>query len=306
MPPEHAGAPVDRVLRALLGNVSWNVVRRCIESGKVYVDEERVLASTLPLRAGQQLELRVRSARVQAQSARPRLDPASLVHVDSQVVVVEKPAGIATVPFEGTERDTLDVLVADLVSRGQRRRPLHVVHRLDKETSGLLVFARTQDALRMLKNQFRVHSVDRRYLAVAHGQVTAGTHRSRLVTNRGDGRRGSTQHSALGRLAITHVEVVERLPGGRATWIACRLETGRTHQIRIHLAEAGHPLLGERVYGKGYRGELLTAPRVLLHAAELGFVHPQSGRRVFFESPLPQDFEAALAELRQVAPGARR
>jgi 23S rRNA pseudouridine1911/1915/1917 synthase len=293
VPADLAGAPVDRVLRTLLGNVSWNAARKAIDTGKVYLNGERVLIGTTKVSQGQTLELRAHTPRA---SSTGRLGPGALVHVDSQVVVVEKPAGIATVPFEDSERNTLDVLVANLLARGDRPRPLHVVHRLDKETSGLLVFARSLEALRTLKSQFRFHSVKRRYLALVHGSAASGTIRSRLVTDRGDGRRGSTDNPRLGREAITHVQRLEAL--GTATLVACRLETGRTHQIRIHLAEQGHPLLGERVYSKGYTGDLLPAPRVMLHAAELGFVHPSTQRPLLFESDLPADFESVLQRLR--------
>lgn len=312
VPADGEGASLDRVLRTLLGDASWTLVRRCITTGKVLLEGERVLVPTTKVRAGQRLQLRAEAPKVHDASGRSggagrvRLDPSALVYVDSQVVVVEKPAGIATVPFADAERETLDVLVASLVSRGGRPHPLHVVHRLDKETSGLLVFARTLQALRLLKHQFRVHTVERRYLALAHGAVEPKTLRSRLVVDRGDGRRGSTNHPHLGREAITHVDVLERFRGKEgatiASWVSCRLETGRTHQIRIHLAEAGHPLLGERVYGKGAEGALLPAPRVLLHAAELGFLHPGRDERLFFRSELPADFEQALEQLRGGGP----
>src|SRR6202040_38118 len=136
-----------------------------------------------------------------------------------------------------------------LARREGRRLPgprLRVVHRLDQETSGLVVFARTVPAERLLGMQFHAHTVTRRYLAVVPGRLDAGTVRSFLVRDRGDGRRGSTQSDADGKEAITHFEVAERLPG--YTLLSCRLETGRTHQIRIHLAELGHPVCGEKVY----------------------------------------------------------
>jgi len=174
-----------------------------------------------------------------------------LLHVDPHVVVVEKESGVATVPFEEGERNALVQKVAHAIARGGRPRRLHVVQRLDRGTSGVLVFARTELAREVLKAQLAAHSMERVYLAVAHGDVGARTFESRLVLDRGDRRRGSTRREDAGRLAITHVEPIERLRG--ATLLSCRLETGRTHQIRIHLAEAGHPILGERVYIKGYR-----------------------------------------------------
>ncbi len=297
------GARLDRALRELVGDVSWNVVRRAIETGKARLDGATTTDSGALVSQGQTLDLIMSAPRsgVDKSSRSVRLAQDALVYVDSQVVVVEKPAGVATVPFEDSERDTLDALVAELVSRGTgaRPRPLGVVHRLDKETSGLLVFARTPHALRHLKNQFRFHTTSRRYLALAHGPVMSGTISSRLIQDRGDGRRGSTHSQELGREAITHVRALEHFHA--ATLVECRLETGRTHQIRIHLAERGHPLLGERVYSKGFTAPLLPAPRILLHAAALGFTHPTSEQPLFFESAPPADFAAALASLRSAA-----
>jgi 23S rRNA pseudouridine1911/1915/1917 synthase len=138
--------------------------------------------------------------------------------------------------------------------------------------------------------------VRRRYRAIAHGQVKDRTIFSRLVQDRGDGRRGSTNNPTLGRESITHVFFCEALPG--ATLIECRLETGRTHQIRIHLSEAGHPLLGERVYAKNNPQQEINAPRLMLHALKLGFRHPTTKAELDFEQPLPEDFLAVLARLR--------
>jgi 23S rRNA pseudouridine1911/1915/1917 synthase len=165
------------------------------------------------------------------------------------------------------------------------------VHRLDKETSGLVVFTRTWLAKQRLAAQFRSHTVHRRYLAIAHGDVRSATVRTHLMENRGDGLR-----PAAARLAITHFERLEALRG--ATLVACRLETGRTHQIRIHLSESGHPLVGERVYVRGFAGPALPAPRLMLHAAELGFVHPVTEREVSWECELPEDMKETLARLR--------
>jgi 23S rRNA pseudouridine1911/1915/1917 synthase len=226
--------------------------------------------------------------------------PSAIVHADSHVVVVRKPAGIATVPYED-ERDTLDRLVQSLLRKGARPgtsvAPLGVVQRLDKETSGLIVFARTTTAKRGLQEQFRAHAVFRRYLAIANGVVQSRTVRSRLVQDRGDGIRGSTQDPTLGREAVTHVRAVEPLNG--ATFVECALETGRTHQIRIHLSESGHPLVGERVYVRSYRGPQIPSGRIMLHAAELGFTHPLTKEKLEFEEPMPTDMSAMLEALRR-------
>jgi 23S rRNA pseudouridine1911/1915/1917 synthase len=138
--------------------------------------------------------------------------------------------------------------------------------------------------------------MERMYLCVAHGVVAPRTIVSNLVTDRGDGLRGSTSDPNRGKRAVTHVAVRQALRG--ATLCEVRLETGKTHQIRIHLAEAGHPLVGEPVYIRDYRGSLLTSPRLLLHAATLGFEHPITGERVALSSPLPPDFTAVVDRLK--------
>jgi 23S rRNA pseudouridine1911/1915/1917 synthase len=188
-----------------------------------------------------------------------------------------------------------------LPSKKHDPRPrLRIVQRLDKETSGLVVFARTVEAERGLGMQFRKHTVTRRYLTVVPGIVTAQTIRSVLVPDRGDGRRGSTTMTNTGKEAITHLSVEETLPG--YTLVSCRLETGRTHQIRIHLAELGHPVCGESVYNRKAHGEALPdaseAPRLALHAVELGFVHPLTEEAMHWEMPPPDDFRAFVERLR--------
>lgn len=186
--------------------------------------------------------------------------------------------------------------------RGHQPTPVPVrpVHRLDRDTSGLMVFARTVPAERHLGQQFRSHTTHRRYLAVVHGDVQAQTIETRLIRDRGDGRRGSTPSPDLGKPAVTHIQPLEQLGG--YTLIECRLETGRTHQIRIHLAELGHPVCGETVYHRPRFGSALRdtsgAPRLALHATELGFMHPTLGERMDFSMPLPDDLQAFVDRLR--------
>lgn len=306
VPEELGQAHLDRVLRGRFSARSWNDVRAWIRGGNVFVDEKRVTDATAPVATGSKIEVSSRPslrkkdatkdpAREEKQAEPPR--STLLVYVDSQVVVAEKPPGISTVPYDSTERDTLDRRVQKQLAQGGSRARLLVVHRIDKETTGLVVFARTQHALERLKSQFRFHTTERKYFAVVHGQPRSKTITSQLVRDRGDGLRGTTHFPGQGREATTHVRVVEQL--GDCALIACTLETGRTHQIRIHLAEAGHPLLGERVYSKGFQGSLIQAPRVLLHAATLGFAHPSDGRPLRFDSPLPRDFEESLSKLRR-------
>jgi 23S rRNA pseudouridine1911/1915/1917 synthase len=291
--PGSGEKPLDRWLRELLPGRSWNELRRLARTGKVFIDGAPLLDPARLVPAGAEIELRQNAPRA---TRTPALPKRAILYLDAQLVVVEKPPGISTVPYDEHEHGTLDQLVMETISERGRRAPLGIVHRIDKETSGVVVFARTVAAKLALKNQFRFHSVGRRYVAIAHGQVPSITIASRLVKDRGDGRRGSTDSESLGREAITHVQRLEALRG--ATLVECRLETGRTHQIRIHLAERGNPLVGERVYSKHYRGELIAAPRLMLHARELSFDHPTSGERLSFEQPLPQDMQAVLASLR--------
>lgn len=194
---------------------------------------------------------------------------------------------------------------------GPRLPRVRAVHRLDRDTSGLMVFALTPAAEQSLVAQFKAHSVARAYRAVVHGHPSPQTIRSWLVRDRGDGLRGSTRADpppADAQLAITHVKPIE--PIGEYHVVECRLETGRTHQIRIHLAEAGHMLCGEKVYhhapGEPAREDRSEAPRHALHAYELGFVHPATGRQVRFTSDWPEELAAWLARLRQRVGGTAR
>lgn len=286
-------------------SLSWGKARSAIETGKITVDGAVVLEIQARVRKGAVI---VFNERARKPSAARDLPPGAIVVLDAHVVVVEKPSGISTIPFDDTETGTLDervrAFLSKKMSKGERPQ-LGVVHRIDKETSGLVVFTRSWMAKQSLSNQFRVHTVHRKYFAIVHGNAESKTIRSHLISNRGDGLRGSLEKKGKGprggfaeegQLAISHIQVEEKLNG--ATLISCRLETGRTHQIRVHLSEDGHPLVGERVYSRHFAGPEIPAPRLMLHAAELGFVHPKTEEEVRFTSPLPKDFEETLARLR--------
>lgn len=289
--------PLDRALREHFG-LSWDAARRLVRTGKIRVDGALVTDPASRVAAGAQVAVRMAAPKPSAGLAIGQDD---IAYVDAYVVVVRKPAGISTVrhPTDPEKPEPLDEVVRALLRKTSPGNvaPLGIVQRLDRETSGLLVFARTVAAREALRRQFRNHSVHRRYVALAHGRVGARTIRSRLVENRGDGIRGSTSNPKLGREAVTHVRVLESFPN--ATLVACSLETGRTHQIRIHLSEAGHPLVGERVYVKDFREPLIPAPRLMLHAAELGFLHPRDQRPLEFVEALPADMARVLDALRR-------
>ncbi len=274
--------------------VPWSVAKRHVETGKAFVDGAAITEIDHRLVAGQAVELRL--------GARRPVDPLRegvLVFDDAHVVVIDKPAGVNSVPYEERETGT----AMDLIRGAWRRMgkpattvPLHIVHRIDRATSGLLAFAKTKRAEQGLAAQLRAHTMGRQYLCVAHGHITSRRIESSLVEDRGDGLRGSTTRADQGKRAVTHVEVREELR--HATLCAVRLETGKTHQIRIHLAEAGHPLVGEEVYIRDYTGSILTAGRLMLHAETLAFEHPVTGARIELTAPVPPDFHAVLERLR--------
>jgi 23S rRNA pseudouridine1911/1915/1917 synthase len=249
----------------------------------------------------------------------PRYDgPAPVVRfADEYVVVVDKPAGLTTMRHAEEAREhgrraqrflppTLQDVLPGLLAPGQggKAPAVRAVHRLDKETSGLVVFARTREAEGHLGKQFRAHTTERRYRALVRGRAQDARIESSLVGDRGDGRRGS---GVGGQRAVTHVRIVENL--GDFTLVECRLETGRTHQVRIHLGEAGTPLCGERIYDRPLNGRPFPdgsgARRIMLHAAVLGFTHPVTGEVVRWKARLPKDMEDLLQRLRRQA-GDRR
>jgi 23S rRNA pseudouridine1911/1915/1917 synthase len=285
------GAPerLDRVLRAHRPQLSWSDVRDLIARGKVSVAMAKTTDPGRLVAPGEHVSVYVGARAAMAPAPRPFWRE-HVVHCDRDVVVVRKPPGLSTVPWAGEPDAVVLRLEAEL------GKPVRVVQRLDRDTSGLLVFARNAAAEAKLAHQLRRHAMYRRYLALAHGDMRGGTIRSFLAEDRGDGLRGSVRNRRVGKEAITHVVPVELLCG--ATLLECRLETGRTHQIRIHLAEAGHMLLGERAYVREHRGPVLPAPRIMLHAAELGFVHPQTERELCFREPMPEDMVAAREALR--------
>ncbi len=304
---EQAKQTLAGLLRQWLPGQTWTQVRKLISSQRVHLNGELWLDDARRLKENDEVEVLSRPA------PRPNLlDSIVIRHIDEHVVVVEKPSGINTVrhPAERAwhePRKLLSPTLEDLVMRQlgmslqqQKRQRLRIVQRLDKETSGLIVFARTVVAERVLGKQFRTHEVTRRYLAVVAGRLLPQSIRTSLVADRGDGRRGSTNNPKLGKEAVTHVTVEEKLPG--YTILSCRLETGRTHQIRIHLGELGHPVCGEKVYVRRPSGEVIAdksgAPRLALHAVELGFVHPTSGEFMHWDMPLPPDLREFVERLR--------
>jgi 23S rRNA pseudouridine1911/1915/1917 synthase len=311
VPAEFAKETLSAVLRRWLPDKTWNDVKRLIETRLVTVNGNLCMDPARRLTTGEVVKVHERPM-----PRPPKAADVAVEHCDEEVVVVNKPSGMTTVrhPEERNwpsrrkqVQPTLDELMPRLVQRHLRLPPnaklerIRAVHRLDRDTSGLLVFGRTEHAERELGKQFRLHTVHRRYLAVVPGRIEAQRIESRLVLNRGDGKRGSTQAPTGGQVAVTHVKPVEFLVG--YTLVECRLETGRTHQIRIHLSELGHPVAGDKVYRKPIDAPPIPdhsgAPRLALHAAELGFKHPTSGEHLRFFAPLPLDLATFVERLRK-------
>jgi 23S rRNA pseudouridine1911/1915/1917 synthase len=304
------GVTLAAALRRRLADKSWSEVRALCTTGKVSLDSERALDPAARVRAGQTVEVR-------PNAPKPQTIPAGfrIALEDAHLVVIEKPSGISSVPYDRKETGTaLDLIRAAWRRAGRRATatPLYTVHRIDKDTSGLLVFAKTRLAERGLHDVFQRHTATRAYLAVAEGEVAAQRIESHLVADRGDGIRGSTRYPNQGQLAITYAEPLRRyehqksVSGGEpirpivATLCRVRLETGRTHQIRIHLSERGHPLLGETVYVRElYRAgqKPYPAPRLMLHAGLLGFLHPVTDAPIELRADPPGDFLAVIDSL---------
>ena len=300
-PAHHAlSEPLARRVQREHPELSFTRAKRAVESGQVTVDGEVVQQPGRRVAPGALVEFDANRKAV----ARPMRRAVALVHADDDLVVAVKPPGLLTVPTPSKEQDTLLSRVSlELARRSDTRPFVGVVHRLDKETSGLVAFAASKRAHEALQRQFADHSAGRVYEAVVEGDLLrdAGTFDRALA---GDGvhrRRWIARPNEEGRAAVTHWEVVRRF--GIATLVRVRLETGRTHQIRIHFAAVGHPVVGDRVYRNRERSEFpVDFPRLALHAGELELRHPADGRPLRFRSPRPADFEGLL---RKVAGKAR-
>jgi 23S rRNA pseudouridine1911/1915/1917 synthase len=292
---------VAAVVREKTG-VAWSRARKLCMDGRVTVDGRRCLDPTQRIAADAVVVVNEHAPKVE----KGPLTRSAIVHYDRDVVVVDKPAGMLSVADEPGNKDTLVDHARTLLRRIDKEGadvPLGVVHRLDRDTSGLMMFTRTASAKRILTEAFEAHDIERVYHAIAYGDVPAARMETYFLLDRGDGIRGSFGHHRRAhgdpppdsRLAITHVKPIAPLAG--ATLVECRLDTGRQHQIRIHLAELGHPVVGEFVYIRDYRGARIEAPRAMLHARALGFAHPATGKAMSFEREAPEDFQIMVKEL---------
>jgi 23S rRNA pseudouridine1911/1915/1917 synthase len=318
--PEHVGLRLDRFLADALPAFSRSRLQSLIAAGDVALDGAVARDAGRKLKPGQVVALEVPPPTPAMPAAQDI--PLVVAYEDEDLVVIDKPAGLVVHPAGGHEDGTLvNALIAhcgaSLSGIGGVRRP-GIVHRLDKDTSGLLVVAKNDHAHRELSAQFADHGrtgpLERAYLAILWGapRRARGTVDAPLERSAKNRERMAVAAEGRGREAITHYEVLASYPAGAAEPLAslvrCELETGRTHQIRVHMAHLGHPLLGDKLYGSGYatkaarlsepaRQALLALDRQALHATLLGFAHPRTGETLGFSSDPPADFARMQTEL---------
>jgi 23S rRNA pseudouridine1911/1915/1917 synthase len=303
---EGPGARLDKALAEATG-LSRARVQALIDQGRVDVAGKTVTAASMKVAAA--TPFRIILAAAMPAAAQPEDIPLVVAYEDQHLIVVDKPVGMVVHPAVGNITGTLvNALLHHC--RGQLSgingvaRP-GIVHRIDKDTSGLLVVAKTDAAHEGLAVQFAAHTVHRRYIAVCagHPSPAQGTINARIGRSDADRKKMTVlpNNSSRGKSAVTHYKVLERLTD--AAQIECQLETGRTHQVRVHFASIGHPLLGDPAYGRTPKPlrpllERLGFARQALHAAELGFVHPVTGESLRFSSGLPQDMMELIDQLR--------
>lgn len=309
--PDDRGNRLDRYLSRTAPEYSRSFFQKLIKDGRVLVDENTASGSDL-LAAGSRIDVFIPEP--QPQTIGPEDIAVSIVYEDNYLAVVDKPAGISVHPGAGRASGTL---VSALLFRGMSLsrksgsdRP-GIVHRLDKDTSGLIVVVKDDQAYDGLKSQFMAHTVFRLYRGVCWGRIgpDRGTIET-LIARHGRNRMRMTTRTAAGREAITEYFVVERF--AQMTYAQFRLKTGRTHQIRVHMASRGHPIVGDQTYGSMRAARRLTQRRLIdalsalqrqaLHAASLGFVHPVTGESMSFESNLPPDIAGLLEALNEETP----
>lgn len=306
---------IDKWLMHKIANASRTKIQAAIEVGFVLVSG-RTVKSNYKIKAGEEVRIVMPEAPRDTE-IHPENIPLNIVYEDEALLVVNKPAGMVVHPgynnYNGTLVNALVYHFGQLPRKDATHRP-GLVHRIDKDTSGLLVVAKTEEAMTHLAKQFYDHSIHRRYLALVWGEPeeSEGTITGYLARDPADRRKSKNfADPELGKIAITHYKILEHFYF--SSLLECRLETGRTHQIRAQMASIGHPIFSDEMYGgrEVRKGSALPKfkqfienafdmmPRQALHAAELGFIHPQSGKEMMFAAELPVDFENLLEKIRK-------
>lgn len=290
VPVDRADARLDLFLTGVLEDAGRGLVKRLIDLGGVHVDGRRVRRCSLPVAAGQRVELFVDGLPLEPF----QLDPAMILYRDRYLLALDKPAGVATQPTPARYQGTVYAALQQFLS-GTGQVSLGMVQRLDRDTSGVMVFSIHPQAHKGLTAAFAEHRVNKRYLALVSGHLPCaeGEFRSELARRRSTNRMVSVEHG--GKSAITRYRVLAAADD--ASLVEVEIPTGRSHQIRVHFAEAGHPLLGDPAYGGPVFLRGMTIPRQMLHARELLLDHPVTGVPLELKSPLPADFTAVLHHL---------
>ena len=293
-----AGARLDRWLAESLPDLSRSRIQHLIAGQHVTVNGAATKASHR-LHGGETIEIDVPS--LPPDDLVPEPIALTVLHEDDHVLVIDKPAGMVVHPGAGNATGTLAAAALAhapaIAGVGGPRRP-GIVHRLDKDTSGVLVMAKTRAAYEGLTAQLVERSVTRRYVAVVHGRVglTAGVVDAPMGRDPSHRQRMAVRPAGKGKRAVTHYRVVERFP--HFTYLELRLETGRTHQIRVHMASLGHPVVGDRTYGRSHGKQPIASEGLALHAVTLAFLHPISQKRLEFTAAFPLRLERLLSQLR--------
>lgn len=290
----HPAMAGERLDVFLAGNcsVSRRRLRRWIGEGAVLVNGRALRIASRPMKAGDVVDL-LRPAEETGLPPAPSLDPVTIIHLDDWIAALDKPAGILSQPIRsaGEREMALDeTFLLHLAMEAGRRPYLHLAHRLDRVTSGLLLFSLRPKATSTLAEAWREGLVERRYTAIVEGSPSFQETLIDAPIARGSGKAWRFRVAPQGKAARTEVQVLESWRGGAL--VSCRLVTGRTHQVRVHLSHVGLPVLGDTLYG-GHRS-LAAAP--LLHASSLSFPHPRDGVRIHLEAPLPRAFDDARVE----------
>ena len=295
---ESKGTRIDWVLSLLLAESSRSYIQNLSEKGNVTVDGKACTAKNFKVSPGQQVELLMPEPEIL--SVEPEDIPLDIVYEDEDVLVVNKPRGMVVHPAVGNYTGTL--VNAILYHCGERLSSINgvvrpgIVHRIDKDTSGLLMIAKNNMAHESLSVQLAEHSITRRYTALVYHNLAKDEGTVDAPIGRDPKNRLQMAVTQLNsKRAVTHWTVLERF--GKYTLIEAKLETGRTHQIRVHMSHIKHPLVGDMVYGP--KKQPLTEDGQMLHARVLGFVHPRTGEYMEFERPLPEEFEQVLRKVRK-------
>jgi 23S rRNA pseudouridine1911/1915/1917 synthase len=300
----HAGWRLDRALAATVPSLSRERLKVLTKSGALTRDGKAVRDPAIKVKGDERFTLAIPAP--EPAHNEPQEIPLPIVYEDEHLLVVDKPAGLVVHPAAGNRDGTLvNALLhhcgGSLSGIGGVARP-GIVHRIDKDTSGLLVIAKHDKAHEGLAKQFADHSIDRRYLAIVSGvpRTAEGSVDAPLARSPQNRKKIAIVSAGKGKRAVTHWKRLELL--NDAALVECRLETGRTHQVRVHMASIGHPLVGDPVYGRGktaHRKLLnqLDFKRQALHAAHLGFIHPVTKGRLSFDSALPSDMQELFTAL---------